>query len=163
MKIIYTILLGFCLTISNRVWPQAYQVDFYQMISGAKEQIKWDCARLAYLLVQDALSKIEKPLNIPLYDLVGWIFDSDLMKEVHQMTSLMCSKAEIYAIAASIARENKDEDAWLVLQIAAGYAQKGWFSRHATLLTYTFGILCGYVGSYYIKLNKDIFPHLKIS
>lgn len=156
MKITYALLFSVWVMIANGIEPQSYQVDFYQIISNAKEQIKWDCARLVYLLVQDAIAKVPKPLlATPLYSLVEWVFYSDPMKEIEQMTGLLGSKTEIYSIAASIARENGDENAWLVLQVAAEYAQKGWFSRHATFLTYVFGAFCGYMGTSYIKLNKD--------
>lgn len=135
----------------------------YQMIIQSKEQIKWDCARLIYLLVHDAISKIsDTSVYITLHQQVQWVFDSASMQEVTDMTNALVSKAELYAIAASVARQNDDEDAMLVLQIESEYARKGWFTKHANLLVYAFGAVCGYVGSYYFPFNKELLQYIKI-
>lgn len=157
MKWISKIVLFVVCMVSSTLYCQSQEVDFYQMIAHSKEQIKWDCARLIYLLVQDAILKVpERLAYITLHQQVQWVFDSAPMQEINEITNLLAPKAEMYAMAASIAREDDNEDAVLVLQIASEYARKGWFARHATLLTYTFGALCGYVGAYYVPANKDL-------
>lgn len=156
MQLIYTLLLSLCLMINNSMGAQPSDVDFYQLINNSKEQIKWDCARLVYLLVQNTISSVTERFSyITLYQQVKKVFDSGPMREVLEITNLLAPKAEIYAMAAAIARENNSEDAVLVLQIAAEYAQRGWFSRHASAISYIFGAICGYVGSSYVPLNTN--------
>lgn len=163
MKWVSSIVLFVGCMVSGPLSSQPQEIDFDQMITHSKDQIKWDCARLIYLLVQDAILKVpERLAYITLHQQVRWVFDSSPMQEILEITNLLAPKAEMYAIAASIARENDNEDAVLVLQIASEYARKGWFARHATLLTYTFGAVCGYVGATYFPFNKDMLHALKI-
>ncbi|HTM06119.1 MAG TPA: hypothetical protein VL201_02670, partial [Patescibacteria group bacterium] len=120
-------------------------------------------ARLIYLLVRDALSKIQdKLIYTTLHQQVQWVFSSVAMQEVVEMSALLASKAELCIMAASIARQNIDEDAMLVLQIESEYARRGWFARYATLLMYGFGALCGYAGAYYLPFNKQLLDHINI-
>ena len=163
MKKIYNIGFFILYMIHNQSYGQSQDTNLYQMIMQSKEQIKLDCARLVYLLVQDAISKVSDRLAyITLHQQVQSVFDSASMQEVIEMTSALVSKAELYAIAASIARQNNDEDAMLVLQIESEYARRGWFARHATLLIYSLGAVCGYVGSYYFPFNKELLQYIKI-
>lgn len=157
MKYLFKLFLCFVGIVNVSVHTETYEVDFYQMIDNAKTQTKWDCARLVYVLVQDAIGKVtERSSYITLYQQVKWIFGSVQMQDALEMIKLFAPKSEIYLMASSIARENNNEEALLVLQMAAEHEQKGWFARHATFLTYTFGVLCGYIGSSYIIPHKDL-------
>jgi hypothetical protein len=163
MKTIYNRIFLIVGMMSNQLYCQTEDTNLYQMITQSKEQIKWDCARLIYLLVQDAISKVsDRLVYITLHQQVQWVFDSTAMQEVVEMANVLVSKAELYAIAASIARQNNDEDAILVLQIQSEYARKSWLARHASLLIYGFGTICGYVGGYYFPFNKELLQRIKI-
>ncbi|QQR53369.1 hypothetical protein IPH25_00705 [bacterium] len=137
-------------------------VEFQQLIMQSKDEMKWQCARLVYNLVKDALSRQQTGYyKQTLYEQSQWIFKTRFMKDILDIAAHLCPRTDLYTAAACIARQNNDEEVSIVLTIAAEEERLSVFKKYRGITAFFSGLIAGYWCTHYFGLNEGVLRLIK--
>ena len=117
------------------------EAQAYQSILQSHEIAQWECAQLIYELVKTALQGVGSlDEGEQLYDHIKYIFSSSPMELLLKKGEAYTSVAQLYTLASYRARAMHDEQAALMLLIAAHQETQPWYKRHAFIVGCGVGI-----------------------